>query len=105
MTGGRKNKEDSEIKDRTGDIPGGPVVKTSPFNVGAAGLIPGQGVKILLQATAHCCVCVCCVCPKSKGIRTYHSKYTLGWHIGILICICVSCLTLFDLMGLLIIFR
>ena len=46
MTGGRRNKEDSEIKDRTGDIPGGPVVKTSPFNVGAAGLIPGQGVKI-----------------------------------------------------------
>ena len=46
MTGGRKNKEDNEIKDRTGDIPGGPVVKTSPFNAGGAGLIPSQGVKI-----------------------------------------------------------
>ena len=34
------------MKDRTGDIPGGPVVKTSSFNAGGAGLIPGQGVKI-----------------------------------------------------------
>ena len=69
------------------------------------GLIPGQRVKIFLQAIAHCCVCVSCVCPKLKGIRTYHPKYTLGWHIGILICVCVSCLTLFDPMDLLIIFR
>ena len=46
MTGGRKNKKDNEIKDRTGDIPGGPVVKTSPFNAGGAGLIPSQGAKI-----------------------------------------------------------
>ena len=29
------------------DFPGGPVVKTSPSNAGSAGLIPGQGAKIL----------------------------------------------------------
>ena len=46
MTGGRKNKKDNEIKDRTGDIPGGPVVKTSPFNAGGVGWIPGRGTKI-----------------------------------------------------------
>ena len=28
------------------DFPGGPGVETSPSNVGGAGLIPGQGVKI-----------------------------------------------------------
>ena len=28
------------------DYPGGPVVKTLPFNVGCAGSIPGRGVKI-----------------------------------------------------------
>ena len=28
-------------------FPGGSVVKTSPSNAGGAGLIPGQGVKIL----------------------------------------------------------
>ena len=30
----------------TGDFPGGPVVGTSPFSSGSAGLIPGQGAKI-----------------------------------------------------------
>ena len=28
------------------DFPGGPVVKTSPSNVGGASLIPGWGAKI-----------------------------------------------------------
>ena len=28
------------------DFPGGPLVKTSPSNVGGAGLIPGRGTKI-----------------------------------------------------------
>ena len=28
------------------DLPGGPVVKTSPFNVGVVGLIPDQGARI-----------------------------------------------------------
>ena len=28
------------------DLPGGPVVKTSPSNAGGVGSIPGQGVKI-----------------------------------------------------------
>ena len=28
------------------DIPGGPVVKTSPSNAGGAGSIPGRGAKI-----------------------------------------------------------
>ena len=28
------------------NLPGGPVVKTSPSSVGGAGLIPGQGAKI-----------------------------------------------------------
>ena len=28
------------------DFPGGPVVKTSPCNIGGAGLIPGWGAKI-----------------------------------------------------------
>ena len=31
---------------KTGDFPGGSVVKTSPSNAGGAGLIPGQGAKI-----------------------------------------------------------
>ena len=31
-------------KDR--DFPGGPLVKTSPFNAGGSGLIPGQGAMI-----------------------------------------------------------
>ena len=34
------------IKERFGDLPGGPVVNTSPFNVGGVGLIPGHGTKI-----------------------------------------------------------
>ena len=29
-----------------GNFPGGPVVGTSPFSSGGAGLIPGQGTKI-----------------------------------------------------------
>ena len=29
------------------DFPGSPVVKTSPFNAGIVGSIPGQGAKIL----------------------------------------------------------
>ena len=29
-----------------GDIPGGPVVETSPSNAGGAGSIPGRGAKI-----------------------------------------------------------
>ena len=33
-------------KDLEGTSLGGPVVKTSPFNAGDAGLIPGQGAKI-----------------------------------------------------------
>ena len=31
---------------KLGDIPGGPVVKTSPSNAGSVGLICGQGSKI-----------------------------------------------------------
>ena len=30
-----------------GDLPSGPVIKTLSSNVGGAGLIPGQGAKIL----------------------------------------------------------
>ena len=33
-------------KKKSQDFPGGPVVKTSPFNAGGAGLIPSQGAKI-----------------------------------------------------------
>ena len=29
----------------SGDLPGSPVVKTSPSNAGGAGSIPGQGAK------------------------------------------------------------
>ena len=37
----------TQIKNgRSGDFPGGPVVKTSPSNAGGTGLIPGQGGKI-----------------------------------------------------------
>ena len=79
----------------------GPVVLTTEDQ----GLIPSRGVKVLLQAAAHCCLRVCCVCPESEGIRTHHPTYTLGWHIGILIRVCVSCRTLFDPMDLLIFFR
>ena len=32
-----------------GDLPGDPVVKTSPSNVGDLNLIPGQGAKIPLD--------------------------------------------------------
>ena len=34
------------IKDVERNFPGGPVVKTSPSNVGSAGSIPGWGAKI-----------------------------------------------------------
>ena len=34
------------IKKMSGDIPGSPVVKTSPSNAGGAGSIPGRGAKI-----------------------------------------------------------
>ena len=34
------------VKTQPEDFPGGPVVKTSPSNVGDAGSIPGWGVKI-----------------------------------------------------------
>ena len=35
-----------DFKTQFWDLPGGPVIKASPSNVGGAGLIPGQGVKI-----------------------------------------------------------
>ena len=34
------------IKEKFGDLPGGPVANTSTFNTGGVGLIPGQGTKI-----------------------------------------------------------
>ena len=34
------------IKKKYGDLPGGPVVKTSPSNAGDVGSISGQGTKI-----------------------------------------------------------
>jgi len=37
---------DSSVKTKVGDFPGGPVVKTSPSNAGGAGSIPSQGAKI-----------------------------------------------------------
>ena len=33
-------------KPASGDVPGGPVVKTSPSNAGGAGSIPGRGAKV-----------------------------------------------------------
>ena len=36
----------SHLKPQTEDLPGGPVVKTSPFNTGVAGSIPSHGAKI-----------------------------------------------------------
>ena len=33
-------------KVKEGDLPGGPVVKTSPFNAGCEGSFPGWGTKI-----------------------------------------------------------
>ena len=39
--------ENTDIKKAEGtSLPGGPVVKTSPSNAEAAGLIPGQGARI-----------------------------------------------------------
>jgi len=35
-----------DFKTQFWDLPGGPVIKTSPSDAGGAGLIPGQGVKI-----------------------------------------------------------
>ena len=34
------------MKEQHGDFPGSPVVKTSPFNAGGVGLIPGRGAMI-----------------------------------------------------------
>ena len=34
------------VKEAYRDLPGGPVVKTSPSNAGGAGSIPGRGAKI-----------------------------------------------------------
>ena len=39
--------KNTDIKKAEGtSLPGGPVVKTSPSNAEAAGLIPGQGARI-----------------------------------------------------------
>ena len=35
-----------DFKTQFCDLPGGPVIKTSPSDAGGVGLIPGQGVKI-----------------------------------------------------------
>ena len=35
-----------DFKTQFWDLPGGPVIKTSPSDAGGAGLIPVQGVKI-----------------------------------------------------------
>ena len=36
----------TDFKTKTGDFPGGPVVKNPPSNAGDTGSIPGQGTKI-----------------------------------------------------------
>ena len=48
------------------DIPEGPVVKTLPSNAGGAGLIPGQGLKILHVSQ-----------PKNQNIKQkqYNNKF------------------------------
>ena len=38
--------ENQVIKRPGGDLPGGPVVKNTPFNAGDAGSNPGPGTKI-----------------------------------------------------------
>ena len=35
-----------QTREELRDLPGGPVVKTSPFKAGSVGSLPGQGVKI-----------------------------------------------------------
>ena len=37
----------------SGDFPGGPVVKTSPFNAGSVGWIPGQPTCLFAKKPKH----------------------------------------------------
>ena len=46
------------------DLPGGPVVKTSPSSAGGAGSIPGRGAKILHAGW-----------PKNQNIKKYCNKF------------------------------
>lgn len=47
MEGGRRAGREIREKIRSGDFPGGPIVKTLGFQIGGRGLIPDQGTKIL----------------------------------------------------------
>ena len=38
--------EQTDFRSNLWDFPGGPAVRTSPSNAGAAGSMPGQGAKI-----------------------------------------------------------
>ena len=56
----------------------GLAVRTPGLHPGDQGLIPCQGTKVLLPATAHCCCLLqatahCCVCPKSDSSVTSSS--------------------------------
>ena len=51
------------------DFPGGPVVKTTPSNVGDAGSIPGQETKI----------------PHVAGQLSPHAATTEPMHFGVLV--------------------
>ena len=46
MDSDEKSKNKTNNKNKPRDFPGGPVVKTLPFNTGGRGLIPGWGAGI-----------------------------------------------------------
>ena len=43
----KRERTDLSFKNLSRDFPSSPVVKTSPYNAGGAGLIPGRGAMIL----------------------------------------------------------
>ena len=59
-------------KGDVGDLPGGPVVKTSPSNAGSTGSIPGQGAKIPHASG-----------PKNQNIKQKQYDITYIWTLKI----------------------
>ena len=51
---------------KSGDFPGGPVIKNPPSNAGDAGSIPGRGTKI----------------PHATGQLSLHAATTEPTHLG-----------------------
>ena len=58
---------------KTGDFPGGSVVKNPPSNAGETGLIPGWGTKIP-HAEGQLSLCTATTEPVGSGAHTPHYR-------------------------------